>query len=305
MNSRVRARGYSAKEIAFQRDQVSNESKLVSDEKLSKEQVKRRQEQHPSSGLAKVLSRFEIGDNVFLKNDKSKLRGREMYKIVDTFESNNEKWAKIQKSENQFRAKQYDAKFSELILIPGTRVSELSPDNIQEEKGEISEKEENFDKKNDDLEKDTEVISEDRLDKGVEKEPKAKKGDDQSDNLSSRKRRKSALKNQDRIKELASRGLLKVSLETGRPPKHAWNWEEFNSMVENEISITNKVVHKEVNIIQDQTHEPAENLFLALPYYDVDESVTDEDIPHENVHNYVNPTVETVAYTENEDGSFF
>ena len=42
MNSRIRSRGYSAKEIAFQRDQNSNQVKPISDEKMAAEQFEKR-----------------------------------------------------------------------------------------------------------------------------------------------------------------------------------------------------------------------------------------------------------------------
>ena len=140
MNARLRTRGYSAKEIAFQRDQVSNESKIVSDQKLAEDHVKKLFLKHPSSGLAQALSEFKVGD-VFLKNDKNKLRGREMYKIAEAFDFNNEKWAKLQKTENQFRAKQYDAKLPEIILIPGQHPNDVL--DGQKEKDRLNTEKEN------------------------------------------------------------------------------------------------------------------------------------------------------------------
>ena len=38
MNSRIRSRGFSAKEMAFQRDQITNKIKHVSDEEMSTQQ---------------------------------------------------------------------------------------------------------------------------------------------------------------------------------------------------------------------------------------------------------------------------
>ena len=57
---------------------------------------------------------FEVGENVFLKKDLSKYRAREMYKIVELFQKNEETWVKLQKSNSQFRAKQYEVKTSEI-----------------------------------------------------------------------------------------------------------------------------------------------------------------------------------------------
>ena len=96
INSRIRQRGLSAKEIVFQREQVTNNAKPVSDEALAKEQVEKREKQHnPVSNQCQ--HNFVVGNNVFLKNDKSKLRGREMYKVIDLFLKNDESWATIVK----------------------------------------------------------------------------------------------------------------------------------------------------------------------------------------------------------------
>jgi hypothetical protein len=117
MNSRIRNRGLSSKEIVFQRDQVTNESKPVSDDELSKEQFEKRIQQHPSE-IYESKETIKPGDNVFLKADKNKLRGREMYRVVDLYVKHNERHAKLQKSETQFRSKTYDVKLSEIFLLP-------------------------------------------------------------------------------------------------------------------------------------------------------------------------------------------
>ena len=62
---------------------------------------------------------INVGQNVFLKNDKSKLKAREMYKVMDIYRENQETWATIQKHNTQFRRKKYEVKTAELILIPG------------------------------------------------------------------------------------------------------------------------------------------------------------------------------------------
>ena len=133
MNSRIRTRGLSAKEIVFQRDQVSNQGKPVDDEKIADIQFESRTKQHPTK--EKILNEedVKIGDNVFLKNDRNKLRGREMYKVIEVFSCNNEKWAKLLKSEKQLRKKTYDAKVSELFLVPGKAVEEQSKQTDNDE----------------------------------------------------------------------------------------------------------------------------------------------------------------------------
>ena len=88
-------------EIIFRRDQITNEVKqILDDDQLADNQFNTRVAKHnkitPFSGPA-----FSVGDNVFLKNDRIKTRGREMYKIMDIYNHNNEPWAKLQKTESQ------------------------------------------------------------------------------------------------------------------------------------------------------------------------------------------------------------
>ena len=72
MNSRIREQGLTAKEMAFNRDQISNSPRLASDQDLSDRQVALRQARHPKSP-AQTSDNFNIGDNVFLKRDISEL----------------------------------------------------------------------------------------------------------------------------------------------------------------------------------------------------------------------------------------
>ena len=94
MNSRIRTRGLTAKEMALQRDQISNKSKPVDDIKLATEQLNDRLDNHPKHVTVSKY-RFAVGDNVFLKKDKSKLKGRDMYKITNLFLIGEEEWATI------------------------------------------------------------------------------------------------------------------------------------------------------------------------------------------------------------------
>ena len=122
MNSRVRERGLTSKEMAFNRDQITNEVKFCDDKSLSKLQMETRVKRHPEyDNTTEAI--FNVGDNVFLKADKSKLRGRETYKVVKLFQKNDEKWATIQKCETKFMSKEYDVKFSELFKVPQPRIN--------------------------------------------------------------------------------------------------------------------------------------------------------------------------------------
>ena len=114
--------------------------------------------------------------------------------------------------------------------------------------------------------KNTSLNTEEILDKVVEIEPVDKKHDNKDNRNISRKRKQTALKTKDRIKEMASRGLLKLNLETKKPPKHGWNWEEFNVMIENESNITERMLNKEAQ----------ENPFSLFPEYGINRSTSDE-----------------------------
>ena len=128
MNSRIRNRGLSSKEILLQRDQVLNTCQPVSDLELSDKQYKMRAKQHPDL-FSKPSEDFHIGDLIFLKADKTKLRGREMYRVVERFNKKGEQYAKIQKSESQFRSKQYEVKLAEIFLVPGNPKQRLTLDD--------------------------------------------------------------------------------------------------------------------------------------------------------------------------------
>ena len=65
MNSRIRERGYTAKEMALNRDQISNMLKPVSDSAISENQVELRRARHPK--VPQLEYNFKVGDNVFLK----------------------------------------------------------------------------------------------------------------------------------------------------------------------------------------------------------------------------------------------
>ena len=80
MNSKIREQGLTSKEKALNRDRCSNKVKPSDDNALASEQFKKMIDRHPE--IEKVGLKCTVGDNVFLKSDKSKLRGRELYKVV-------------------------------------------------------------------------------------------------------------------------------------------------------------------------------------------------------------------------------
>ena len=119
INQRIRKSGHSSKEICFKRDLILNTSKDIDDKVVAGDIIEHRERHHNKPDKNSIPIDFEIGHNVFLKNDKSKLKARQMYRIVDIYTKKDEAWATIQKHDTQFRAKKYEVKLSEIILLPG------------------------------------------------------------------------------------------------------------------------------------------------------------------------------------------
>ena len=137
INSRIRERGYTAKEMAFHRDQFNNCSKHISDEKLSEDQNKKRLDKHNKVDKNRYeATNLDIGDDVYLKVDKSKNRGREKYKVTKMFERDGEQWAVLQKSNNKFMAKEYEVKISEIFPVIH-RKNPIKSDHIEDHPAEL------------------------------------------------------------------------------------------------------------------------------------------------------------------------
>ena len=117
MNQRIRQSGLSSKEICFKRDLIDNIERNLDDTKIVEDTMKKRLKRHHK--YEKTDNNIQIGHNVFLKNDKTKLKARELYKVVELFEKNDEPWAVVQKHDSQFRLKKYNVKLDELFLLPG------------------------------------------------------------------------------------------------------------------------------------------------------------------------------------------
>ena len=89
MNKRIRKSGLSSKEICFQRDQIQNVNKQIDDIKIAERITEDREKKHPKAN-AKPPANIKIGNNVFLKNDMSKMRLRELYIVIQVFNDNTE-----------------------------------------------------------------------------------------------------------------------------------------------------------------------------------------------------------------------
>ncbi len=89
MNSRIRNRGLSAREILFQRDQITNDQLQLNDAKLSAQQDSIRVQNHLPSATSKApkgntatSTNLTTGDLVFIKDERNKNKARNRYIIV-------------------------------------------------------------------------------------------------------------------------------------------------------------------------------------------------------------------------------
>lgn len=124
INKRIRKSGYSSKEICFQRDLILNTNKGVDDKIVAGDIIEERQKKHPKSPKLNQ-SDIVVGMNVFLKNDKTKLKARQLYKVIEVFDKDNEAWITVQKHDSQFRVKKYHLKVSEVFPLPGQTVNDI------------------------------------------------------------------------------------------------------------------------------------------------------------------------------------
>ena len=122
LNSRIRNRGLSAREMWFQRDQFSNHQIPLSDYDLIAKQHTLRENNHSSSedskaprGKQQPEASLKVGDLVYLYADRNKLHKRCRYLVT----SISYPWCYIRKfTENQLRQFSYKVKVSECFKVP-------------------------------------------------------------------------------------------------------------------------------------------------------------------------------------------
>ena len=122
LNSRIRGRGLSAREIWTQRDQFTGEQLPIADSDVIRRQVESRERNHASSALYKARGKlpqdskqFVVGDLVYITSDRSKCKARERYLVVYVQADG---WCKVRKfTTSQFRSKTYDVKMSECYPV--------------------------------------------------------------------------------------------------------------------------------------------------------------------------------------------
>ena len=121
LNSRIRNRGLSAREILFQRDYVNGEQLKIDDFRLAESQTNLRKQNHEPSARSKVPRRnlqiadiYKPGDLIFMRNDGNKHLARQKY-IVTTATDDSIFARKF--AGDQYRGKIYELKPSEIFKL--------------------------------------------------------------------------------------------------------------------------------------------------------------------------------------------
>jgi hypothetical protein len=148
LNSRIRSRGLSAREMMFQRDQFTNTELPVSDRELAIEQNEQRSMNHSHSERAKTPMKtaipsynIRVGDLVYLYCDRNKSRGRDRYLVV----SLDGIWCSIRKFVGkQLRSTSYRVKQVECYKVNQYQALDYQPtytDPVDEESPYVIESE--------------------------------------------------------------------------------------------------------------------------------------------------------------------
>ena len=122
LNSRIRSRGLSSREMWTQRDQFSNKQLPLADDHLITLQHKQRLSNHPHSERSKApvqqrrpTPQIDIGDLVYLHSDLNKSRARDRYLVVAI----EPPFCDIKKFiGSQLRSSSYHVKLSECFKVP-------------------------------------------------------------------------------------------------------------------------------------------------------------------------------------------
>ena len=130
LNSRVRNRGLSAKEIVFQRDQHSLEQLGFNDKDLAEQQNNIRLQNHPSSAQSKApgkgkasVTNSAVGSLVFIKDERDKNKVRDRYIIVAVDKG----YATVQKLTDKFMSKKYTVPLNRLYPASNTAPALSAP----------------------------------------------------------------------------------------------------------------------------------------------------------------------------------
>ena len=133
VNSRIRTRGLSAREMWTQRDQFNNDQLPVDDREMILQQHSNRLQNHKHSEVSKApkavtapSSGIAVGDLVYLYVDRNKSAARSRY-LVTSIEGN---WCNIRKFVgSQLRKMSYRVRLTDCFVVP----SSLTPNVLQAE----------------------------------------------------------------------------------------------------------------------------------------------------------------------------
>ena len=110
LNTRIRNRGLSAKEILYQRNQYTNDQITLNDTELAAQQRHICEHNHDASAVSKsrgkppsTQSNFHVGDLVFIKDEGHKNKARERYIITKI----DDKYVFLQKLTHKFMSRIY------------------------------------------------------------------------------------------------------------------------------------------------------------------------------------------------------
>ena len=140
MNSRIRNRGLSAKEIVLCRDQITHKPLRIDDNRLSIQQKSNRNQNHPSSAKSKARDAplaadacVKVGSLVYIKAEGDKFNPREQYLITNILNGS----ARIQKcNSGKFMSKTYTVSLNRLFPSIQNQQFDISSSSSSED-GEL------------------------------------------------------------------------------------------------------------------------------------------------------------------------
>jgi len=143
LNSKLRNRGLSSREMLFQRDQFTHRQIPVKDLDLIEQQQELKKRNQPSSAYSKNPKKYlpthtivEIGDLVYLYSDRDKHRARDRYLVVSV----DGDWCNIRKfAGDSLRKFSYRVKYSDCYKVPVS--TQTSYSNYNEESDDASDAE--------------------------------------------------------------------------------------------------------------------------------------------------------------------
>ena len=129
LNTRIRRNGMSSREMWTQRDQITGEQLPIVDREIICDQNRAREKNHPVSIKSKMQGKtagnnppIKVGDLVYLKAERSKLRGRDRYIVTNIIGET----CQLKKfTSSQFRSKIYDVHLVDCYPVKPTTLRTL------------------------------------------------------------------------------------------------------------------------------------------------------------------------------------